>query len=189
MDTFSHIKTVIGIILSLSIALLLQGTVKMIQHPGRTKPYWVHLLWALYIFLMLIHFWWWEYKLKEISEWIFPEYFFIIVYIMIYYALCALLFPSDINDYEGSYEKYFYSRKNWFFIVLAICFVLDFIDTSIKGRQYLSTFHYEYYVRTITHIVLCLLAIKTKNRKFHAVLPILFILYEISFILRLYLTA
>jgi hypothetical protein len=31
MDTFAHIKTVIGIILSISIALLLQGTVKLGQ--------------------------------------------------------------------------------------------------------------------------------------------------------------
>ena len=51
MDIFAHIKSVIGIILGLSIAKLLQGTVKLIQHPGRTKPYWIHLAWALYIFL------------------------------------------------------------------------------------------------------------------------------------------
>ena len=38
---------VIGFILSLSIARMLVGAVKPIQHPGRTRPYWVHLLCAL----------------------------------------------------------------------------------------------------------------------------------------------
>lgn len=46
MDFFNHIKTVISIILGLSIGCLLNGTVKFVQHPGRTKPYWVHLLWV-----------------------------------------------------------------------------------------------------------------------------------------------
>lgn len=187
MDTFVHIKTVIGIILSISIALLLQGTVKLIQHPGRTKPYWVHLLWALYVFLILIHFWWWEYKLKQISEWIFPEYFFIIMYIMIYYVLCALLFPSDLNDYNGSFENYFYSRKKWFFGVLAFSYVADFIDTFIKGKQYLASFSWEYPIRAIAHIVLCIVAMQTNNKKFHSTIVILFILYEITYILRMYL--
>ena len=59
---------VVGFILSISIARLLLGGVKLIQHPGRTRPYWIHLLWALYIFFVLIHFWWSEYSLKTIKQ-------------------------------------------------------------------------------------------------------------------------
>lgn len=102
MDTFGHIRMVIGFILSLSIARLLVGAVKLIQHPGRTKPYLVHLLWAFYIFLLLTHFWWWEFKLKTtVQEWQFQEYFFIIVFITMYFTLCALLFPDDLKDYQA----------------------------------------------------------------------------------------
>src|SRR5258708_7752537 len=90
MDAFSHIKSVIAIILGLSIAKLLQGAVKFIQHPGRTRPYWVHLLWALYIFILLVHFWWWEYGLRALSQWLFQEYLFIIIFITLYFVLCAL---------------------------------------------------------------------------------------------------
>ncbi len=189
MDTFSHIKTVIGIILSLSIAILLQGTVKLVQHPHRVKTYWVHLLWALYIFLVLIHFWWWEYKLRAISEWFFPQYFFIIMYIIVYYVLCALLFPGDLNDYKNDFENYFYSRKKWFFGVLAISFIADLIDTSLKGRDYLASFHWEYPLRTIVLVVLSLIAMRVNNKKFHGAMVIFFILYEIVFILRMYLVA
>lgn len=56
METFAHIKTVIGIILGLSITHLLKGVVKIVEHPKKNKPYWVHLLWALYIFLAVIHY-------------------------------------------------------------------------------------------------------------------------------------
>jgi hypothetical protein len=54
MDTFSHIKAVISITLGLSITHLLKGAAKQIQHPGRDKPYWVHNLWTLYVFILLL---------------------------------------------------------------------------------------------------------------------------------------
>src|ERR1700733_6693827 len=116
METFAHIKTVIGIILGLSMTQLLKGVIKIVEHPKKYKPYWVHLLWALYIFFVVIHFWWWEVHLNDIKNWDFALYFFIIVYIMMYYFVCTLLFPEQLVDYEG-YEDYFYSRRNWFFSV------------------------------------------------------------------------
>lgn len=186
MDTFGHLRMVMGFILSISIARLLLGAVKLIQHPGRTRPYWVHLLWSLYIFLVLIHFWWWEYKLKTHSEWLFQEYFFVIIYITMYFTLCALLFPDDLKDYEDSYENYFYSRKKWFFGVLAATFAADVIDTSLKGASYFQHFGWEYPVRNTLHIILCLVAMRVNNHRFHAILVILFILYELSYILRLF---
>jgi hypothetical protein len=185
MDTFGHIKSVIVIILGLSIAKLLQGAVKLIQHPGRTRIYWVHLLWALYLFLLLIHFWWWEYGLKDISAWSFQSYFFLVLYITMFYTLCALLFPDDLKDYKG-YEDYFFSRKKWFFGVLAISFLADTVDTLMKGKDYFLQATLEYPIRNFVHFTLCVAAMWIPNRKFHAALVLLFILYELSYILRLF---
>jgi len=185
METFQHIKTVLSIILGLSITQLLRGTVKLVQHPGREKPYLVHLLWTFYLFLVLIHFWWWEYQLKVIVKWDFAEYFFIIGYIIVYYVLCALLFPDDLKDFDG-YEDYFYKKKVWFFSVLAITYLADVVDTLIKGNAYFESFSWEYLVRIAGHVVLCLVAIRVSNKRFHLVLVILFLLYELSFIWRMY---
>ncbi len=187
MDTFVHIKVVIGIILSLSIAHILKGVIKLIEHPGRFKPYWVHLLWALYAFLLLIHFWWWEIKLGVIKEWIFAEYLFLIVYILLYYGLCVLLFPDDLREYSG-FEAYFYSRKKWFFAILALIFAADFLDTYLKGKQYAAHLQWEYPIRNMLHIVLSLAAIKIASKRFHAALVIFFILLEIVWIFWFYNT-
>jgi hypothetical protein len=187
MDTFVHIKTVLGIILGLSITHLLKGVTKLVVHPGRVKPYWVHLGWALYVFIITIHFWWFEVHLQDIKDWAFPTYFFLVCYITLYYILSALLFPDDLNDYTG-YEDYFYSRRKWFFGVLALTFAADIIDSLIKGKAYMAHLHWEYPVRNVVHIVLCLAAIKISSKRFHAVLLILFLVYELSWILRLYYT-
>ncbi|QOG03282.1 hypothetical protein [Flavobacterium sp. MDT1-60] len=185
MEELTHIKSVIGIILGLSLTHLIKGSVIFIQHPGRKKVYFVHSLWVFYVFLLIIHFWWWEFNLKLITEWYFIDYFFIICYILIYYLLCAILYPDDLRDYTG-YEDYFYSRKNWFFAILAISYIADMIDTAIKGGNYFLYNQTEYYIRIATHVVLCLIAIKYHNKVFHTILAILFIVYELSYILRLF---
>jgi hypothetical protein len=185
MDIFSHIKSAIGIILGLSITHLLRGAAKQIQHPGRSKPYWVHSLWSLYLFILLLHFWWWEYNLHDIQHWLFAEYLFVIIYIVVYYSVCALLYPDDLNDYKD-YEDYFYSRRKWVFGILGFSYLLDLIDTMIKGEAYLHHYGIEYPIRNITHFVLCMIAIRVNNRLFHSILVIAFIVYEFSYILRLF---
>jgi hypothetical protein len=88
-------------------------------------------------------------------------------------------------DYTG-YEDYFYSRKKWFFSILAISFGADIIDTAIKGGDYFLYNQTEYFVRVVSHIILCFAAIKVDNKRFHTILVVLFIAYELSYILRLF---
>lgn len=185
MDEFIHVKTVIGIILGLGLTHLIKDSVLFMQHPGRRKLYWVHLLWVFYIFLLLIHLWWWELSLRNIAQWYFLDYFFIICYVLLYYVLCALLYPSDLDGYTG-YKDYFYSRKAWFFGILALTFVADVFDTYLKGPDYSLLVSNEYYLRIVSHVILCIVAIFVNNRLFHKLLVLAFIIYEIIFIARLF---
>ena len=65
MDMYLHVRVLFSIILGLGISRLLSGVARIVQHPKEYKVYWVHLLWALFLFLYLIHFWWWEYRLAR----------------------------------------------------------------------------------------------------------------------------
>lgn len=186
MDAYTHIKVILGLLLGLGIRHLMNGAVKLVQHPDRYKHYWVHLMWSCYLFLLMVHFWWWEFHLIKVKHWLFTEYFFLIVYILVYYVLCALLYPDDLKDYNG-YKDYFYSRKKWFFGLLGSSYLLDIGDTLIKGTDYFRHFGIEYPLRNIIHFVLCMVAIKVNNPRFHAALVILFMVYEVSYILRLFI--
>lgn len=184
MDFFNHIKTVISIILSLSIGCLLNGTVKFVQHPGRTKPYWVHLLWVLYMFILMVHFWWWEYNLREVRLWTFTEYIFVIMYIILYFTLCQLLYPADVKDYDDNYRNYFFSRKKWFFLLLTVIFFIDIFDTLIKGPDYLEKLMPVYAIRMVSHMSLLVIFafLKTKRSGVYATMVLFFIVFEIYFI-------
>ncbi|MGK6342465.1 hypothetical protein ACMGDK_09515 [Chryseobacterium sp. DT-3] len=184
MDFFNHIKTVISIILGLGIGSLLNGTVKFVQHPGRTRPYWVHLLCVFYIFLQMIHFWWWEYHLREVTVWTFTEYALIITYILLYFTLCQLLYPTDVKDYADSYKEYFFSRKKWIFLGLIFIFCIDILDTLVKGVDYLEKLMPIYGVKMISHISLCGVSAFSKSKRslLYASVIIYFILFELYFI-------
>src|ERR1700751_5837480 len=80
MDTYLHIRVLFSMILGLGMSRLLGGLARIVQHAREYKVYWVHLVWALFLFLCLIHFWWWEFRLANIHVWTFPLYFFIALY-------------------------------------------------------------------------------------------------------------
>lgn len=185
MNEFTHIRMIIGFILSLSIAQLLRGVAKLIVHPTRSRPYWVHLMWVVYVFLMIIYFWWWEYRLHELARWTFLSYVLVISYIVLYYLLCSLLFPEDLSDYKD-FKTYYYARRHWFFSMLAATFLMDLADTFIKGPAYFENLGPEYPIRIGIHIALCLTAIKWQNERYHAGLVTVLLGYNISWIARHY---
>lgn len=181
MDLYLHIRVLLSIILGLGVAQLLRGVSRIVQHPKKFAVYWVHLVWALFLFLFVIHFWWWEFALSRITDWTFPVYFFLTIYSTVLYLNCTLFFPEDISDYAG-FRDYFYSRRAWLFGFLALLFALDFIDTFIKGPAYRAQFGTVANIRDCLFILLCLLAIKIPNRRFHAALACFAVLFEILYI-------
>ena len=187
MDIYMHARVLFTIILGLGVSRLLSGVARIVQHPKEYKVYWVHLLWSLFVFLYLIHFWWWEYRLQVIQQWTFPLYFFISMYAGIQYLLCVLLFPEEMADYNG-FKEYFYSRRQWIFSLMTILFVADLADTFIKGAAYVHSLGSFYYVRTILYILLSVAAIRIKDERFHAGFAIIATAGEIALILKYYMT-
>jgi hypothetical protein len=184
---FPHIRIVMGIVLGLGITRLLTGTAGFVQHPQRRKVYWVHLGWVLFMLVSLTHFWWWEFWLTAITAWTYDFYVFLIAYAVLLYFLCALLFPDNVDEY-GGYEEYFISRRRWFFGLLALTFVFDLVDTLLKGEAHFERYGIEYLVRTPAAVALCVAAMVVANRRFHAAFLAASLVYQVSWILRLFRT-
>jgi hypothetical protein len=187
MEMYLRVRVLFTILLGLGVSRLLSGVVQIVQHPKAYKVYWVHLLWALFLFLYLIHFWWWEYRLQVIQQWTFPLYFFIAMYAVVLFLLCVLLFPEQMADYDG-FKTYFYSRRQWIFSLMTILFVADIVDTFIKGSAFSHSLGLFYYIRTAMYILLSAAAIKIKEERFHAGFTIFATVSEIALILKYYMT-
>lgn len=134
-ELFVHVRSVIGVLLGLSIGRLLQGIATLIEHPRQQKIWWVHLGWVAWALLLVISFWWWEYHLSLITDWTILKYIFLFAYAGLYFLMCSILFPSSMEDYSG-YQDYFLSRRCWFFGFLIAITLFDLVDTVLKGSAY-----------------------------------------------------
>lgn len=180
---YLHVRVLLGMIVGLGLTHLLRHVARIVEHPNAKRVYWVHLLWVLSVFLFLLHFWWWEFRLSAMVQWTFNLYLFVALYALLLYLLCVFILPDSLDGYID-YRDYFYSRRRWFFGALAVVYVVDFADTWFKGQAYLEGFGLEYPIRNIAHVVACLIAIATARTWFHATFVILAVLYQLSWIVR-----
>ena len=187
MELFEYIAVLTSIIIGLGITQLLQGFARLVQHRDQGKVYWVHLSWVMYMFLTTVFWWWWEFRLEKVAEWTFTLYVFVILYAVLIYLLCAFLFPNNFSDYGGP-KGYFYSKRAWFFGLLALTNLVDLCDTLLKGPEYFASLGFEYPLVTGLKTVLAAAAMFSKNEKYHAAVAIAFLLYQSSWAMRPFYT-
>jgi hypothetical protein len=178
-DVFIHVRIVMGTVVGLGVTRLLMGLAGLIQHPSRAKLSLIHLLWVLSITIELILFWWWEYELAEIPRWSFGIFAFLIGYAVTLFALAALLFPDKLDDYDG-YEDFFLKRRHWFFALFGLTFILDIVDTLIKGAPYFDSLGIGYLAQVPLGLALCAIAIRTADRRYHLGLVVAHLIYQVA---------
>lgn len=184
-EIFPHVRIVMGMVVGLGITRILTGFAGLIQHPARARLSLTHLLWAFSILIELVLFWWWEFALFSLPSWSFGVFAFVIVYAVALYLLAALLFPDRIEDYAG-YEDFFLKRRYWFFGVFALTFLLDFIDTVIKGAPHLNNLGFWYLAQAPIGIGIAMIAIWMTSRRFHLAIVLLHLFSQAAWIVRLF---
>lgn len=141
-----------------------------------------------YLFLNLIYFWWWEYRLSQLTTWVFSTYLLVVLYIVLLYLCCYLLFPDDIGEYK-SYRDFYYARLQWFFGMLSLTLLVDIVDTFLKGKAYAASLGASYLIRIAIHLTLLLIAINIKNERYHAIVALLSLLFTVVWITHHYVIA
>ena len=187
MGVFEYVSVLTSIIVGLGIAHLLRGVASLVQHPGRYKSYWIHLLWVAFMFFQAIFWWWWEFAFESLEVWTFQLYLFVLLYAVLIYLLCALLFPSDLDGYSG-YEEYFMSRRRWFFGIFTVYMLVDQLDTWLKGAEYYASLGVEYPITSFLYIAGSVIGILTVNRRYHAAYAVVALAYQIEWAIRSYST-
>ena len=182
MGIFEYVSVLTSIIIGLGLTVLLRGVSVLIQHPRRAKADWTHLLWTLYVFQSLIWWWWFQFRLDGVA-WTSTLYLFVVLYAVVAYLMCAVLFPTDIEGYDG-YNDYFMSRRRWFFSLLIASVGIDFIDTALKGTEYFASLGLEYPVSQSVSAGLYALGIYSANHRVHRLIVVVALMYQIAWSLR-----
>lgn len=180
-DAFIHVRMIIGVVTGLSMARLLSGLARFVQHPARPRVYPTHVIWAVFMLLATTNFWWFEFGLRALPVWTFENYFFVITYAAVYFFTCTLIFPDTLDEY-GGYEDYFHARQRWFFSLLAIIYLMDLADSGLKGREYFLSFGSIYLPRQIAFALLAIGAGFVRNRRLHLAFALVALIGEVLWI-------
>jgi len=184
-DIYFHLRILMGVILGVGLTRILAGVASFAQHPGHKKLYPTHLIWVAVVLISAIHFWWVEYGLVRIHPWHFELYVFVLFYAFLFYLMAMLLVPDSIEEY-ADYEDYFISRRRWFFGLLAATAPVDLIDALAKGQAYFHSLGPEYPFRLAATLVVSAIGAWSRDRRVQLALALLYLLYLLSWILRLY---
>ncbi len=176
MTSFEYISTLLSIIIGLGITHLLIGIGRIINNPKGVKPYWIHLVWTLTIFIWLISYWWFEYRLISILEWTFQLYLFFILYAVSLFFLCIINMPFYFPD---DFREYYYSTRKWFFIVFLLVNIIDITDTLIKGSSHFASLGIGYPIFFTSCIIMAIVGFFSKKELHHAIVAITFCLYNL----------
>ncbi len=185
MQMFEYVIVLISIVIGLALTHLMQGIAGLIQNPRRARIWWVHLVWVAYMFLSIVFWWWWEFQLQHIKAWTFSIYLFVIFYAFYLYLICAVLFPGDLEGYDG-YKEYFLARRGWFFGLLIGWSVIDTIDTWIKGHDYFVSLGATALIFNAALILCSIVGIIVRRGSVQAIIAVGQLVYVVSGVLHLF---
>jgi hypothetical protein len=136
-DQFQHVMVLTSIIIGLGITNVLLGVSGAIErYTEGDRPLqlsWASAFWLAQVFLWMILFWWWEFRLVDIlKHWTLWNYLLIICYAVVLFLLVALLIPNDWDKVDNL-NAYFLSKRRWFYSVFLLGLVIDVMDSYMKG--------------------------------------------------------
>ena len=181
MNTFDYLSILTSIVLALGITRLLTGIGKLLQDRKKVKLYWVHLLWTLNVFLFLVLNWWVLYRWEGQQEWNFFLFSFLLLSPTIAFLLSVILYPDKASE-KIDYKQYFYGNHRWFFALATLLAPLDAVDTLLKGYEHFVAQGPIYVVTILLLFILNLIAVFTKNEKYHKFFSVFFLVYILFFI-------
>ena len=108
MSQFEYVAVLTSIIVGLALTQILREVGRMVTAKDGPRRYWVHLVWTLYLFLLIGMFWWWEFRLGTI-DWSLGLYIIVIIYATLLFFVSLVIQPSDTQRI-ASYKDYFFSN-------------------------------------------------------------------------------
>lgn len=180
MDAFSYVSVIFSVVIGLGLSHILTGVTELVKARRRVRFYWVHALWLALTFLGHIFLWWTMWNLRLLSNWNFFSFLLILAAPVLLYVGASFLLPKIEPDTRIDLREYFDDNRAPFFGVNAAFTALmgaeNWLLTGRTSPKPVTA------VFLVWFILLCLSAV-IKNRRYHAVIALLFVVLFLLFII------
>ena len=173
MQAFEFLMIVVSIIIGLGIAQLLSGVVRILR--TELRPYWIHELWVLYVFLNLLQYCWSLFDLESRPDWTFIDLLGLLTPPVLLYLVASLLFPPP--GHRSKLESFYYQhRKPVFGLLAGLLFFY-----SVQGWMQSDALRLSDLLR-VSGVLLFIALAATSRRSLHAGLSVVSLIALAAFI-------
>jgi len=165
MSDFEYLSVLIAVIVGIGIAHLLLSIGRLLGQTKRLNVGVVHLIWTFNVMSALIAYWWWGINLRELQEWVFLQFFFVLGNTALLCLLAAILYPVSIPP-EFDLKAYFAEKRKSYFAILVVLAFTDPLTALVLGTEHLLDLGWPYLNITVTGLVGGLAAIRYENERF-----------------------
>jgi hypothetical protein len=181
-DQFQHVMVLTSIIIGLGITQLLVGVGTIIErisgHGRRLRISFAHIAWLSVLFVWMVMFWWWQFRLLALLKaWTLGHYFFIILYAVLLFLLAVILIPRNWETIDNL-DDYFLSKRHWFYPMFLVASLADFADSLLKGGwQYVLGMGAMALILAAAPIPVCIIGTFSNRRRVHSFMAVLFLIW------------
>jgi len=156
---------------------------EVIQAGSRKQTYWIHTIWLINAFSMLMLNWWVFYRWHTTPKWTFYLFVWVTLAPTLFYLASAVIAPGELSETgAANWREYYYANRRGFFFLILPIWPLDIIDTLLKGKQHFID-QGPFYLPTIALWTFGSLAAGiSKNERLHAVWAIVFPVWQLFYI-------
>ena len=161
MSEFEYLAVFISIIFGISLTHILAGTIRSIYRKSAEES---HLVWTLFMLVVMILNWWTAYSWHDQQTWSFDLFMIIVFWAIAHYLTAITLYPPEAAGSERPFEY----RRNWFLWAWIGIVLSDILQTAARG----DVFSPWYYLPFVLHYaLLALVAIFVQKPALHRWLP------------------
>ena len=119
MTPFEYASVILSVVVGLGLSHLLMAYVDLIQARGRVRFYWVHTLWVVMIFAVLVVLWWATWGLRVIPVWNFFTFMLLLLEPVCVFVVAAFLVPRLDAGERLDLREHYYGNRGAVFGTLA----------------------------------------------------------------------
>lgn len=177
-DIQLYVRLISGMVLGLTVSKLFTGIAKFVQHPETNRINSLHALWAFFIFVMILTFWWEEAQTFARVEWSFWLYTYQIIYCSSFLFIASILLPDEAKGFENHYD-YLIARRGWFYGVLIFNYALGLGDGLIKEGWDESFFHPLFIVINLVMVTMLAIGMVSKRHGVHLAIAVIMVVLSL----------
>ena len=170
MNAFEYVSVMVGVILALAVAHVLNFIATVVSNPERVKGYWLHFLWTALILGLMLHAWLIVWNFHRQLEFPVGQLGMMLFLAALTFIAARVIVPELLPDQRLDLRTHYLQNRVPFFATLSLGWIFPLLGSFVlEGR----TLFEPLVLARVVLLGLGLSGLFIKNLAWHAILGVL----------------